>query len=1166
VSCALTGVSYVAKKTDPSLETKNMQRAICGRAVSRIVVATIAGLAFAQCVAAGAPAGSGVKVTEEKVTIPTYLIGEPDPNPEFYFGGDSQGAQHRIYPYPAYDNLTTEKKDKTYTMVYLENEYVKIGILPEIGGKVFEAIDKTNGYDFIYHQHVIKPALISLLGAWISGGIEWDIPHHHRATSFLPMQYKIEANADGSKTVWVGELELRDRMAWTVGLTLHPGKSYLEASFRMVNRTPVPTSMLCFSNVAVHVNDTYQVIFPPSTQFVTYHAKRDFTTWPIATTKFNGTDYTAGVDVSWYKNHATASSMFAWNYQDDFMAGYDHGKNAGIMSIADHNVVPGKKFWTWGNGPSGLAEDHLLTDADGPYIELMVGAYSDNQPDYSWLEPGETREWTQYWYPFKDIDGVKNANIEAAVNLEVKDGNATVGFYSTEARPAATVTLKLKDQVLMSEKIAISPGHPFVKQVALPSGVDEHDLRAAMEAGGRELVAYTPVRLEKETMPSPVVPPPAPADVKTTEELYLAGLRMEQFHSPTGDPNAYWQEALRRDPGDVRVNTVLGIDAYKGGRYVEAERYLRKALERATASYTSPKDGEPFYYLGLTLKAEGKLDDGYTQLYKSTWSAAWRSPGYFAMAEIESTNGDVGAALTHDEDALEANALNVRALALKAALLRKAGKKSEAANAIAKIEQIDPLDVQGITEQWLATGSAASEAALMKTVKEHPETALEVAADDMDAGLWQDGSTVLTRVVSAAPDKAKVSPLMYYYLGYFAEQMHEDARAREEYALAKKASPEYVFPFQMEMMTVLEDAMRVDATDARAPYYEGNLLFDWQPQRAQELWEQSAALGADFPVVYRNLAMVYTREGGQKDKARAALEKAVEYGGNATVLSDLDKIYEEDGVSPAKRLAVMEAHQSVINRDEVIAREVNLYIFAGKPEAAIALLKTRFFRAWEGGGRFSLGDSWVNANLALGQKEMAAKQYAGALKDYKAAMEVPATLQEAAGDISGRAAEIDYWIGGAYEAMGDTASARGAWTEAASGRAGTGGSGPLRGRGNIGGLAAGVRVAQASSYYQALAMERLGQAEQAKAIFNQLIDTGAKELSGDASAAPGAAGAGAAAMAVNPKTQVADGHYLVGLGQLGLNNKEKARQEFSAALEASPDHFAANSALRGLGQ
>jgi len=853
--------------------------------------------------------------------------------------------------------------------------------------------------------------------------------------------------------------------------------------------------------------------------------------------------------------------MFAWNYQDDFMAGYDHGKNAGIMSIADHNVVPGKKFWTWGNGPSGLAEDHLLTDSDGPYIELMVGAYSDNQPDYSWLEPGETREWTQYWYPFRDIDGVKNANIDAAVNLEVKEGKANVGFFSTEARPSATATLKLKDKVLWSDTIAIGPGHPFVKRVALPAGTDEHDLRAAMSAGGRELIAYSPVKLQSERLPAPVVAPPAPADIKTTEELYLAGLRMEQFHSPTGDPNAYWQEALRRDPGDVRVNTVLGIDALKGGRYAEAEKLLRKALERATASYTSPKDGEPFYYLGLALKAQGKLDDAYPQLYKSTWSAAWRSPGYFAVAEIDATRGDFNAALTHDEDAIEANALNLRALALKAALERRAGHSNEARSAVAAIQKIDPLDAQGLAEQWLGTQSPVSAAWLQTAVTEHPAVALEAAADYMDAGLWQDGATLLTHIVSTTPDKSKVSPLAYYYLGYFAEQRHDPGKASEYYRLARKAPTDYVFPFQMEMIAVLEDAMHTDPSDARAPYYLGNLLFDSQPQRAQALWETSAALGADFPVVYRNLAMVYTHQGNQRDKARAALERAVQYGGNATVLSELDKIYEEDGVPPAKRLAVMEAHQSVIDRDEVIAREVNLDIFADKPDAAIRLLQTRFFRAWEGGGRFSLGDSWVNANLAKGHQQMAAKQYAGALADYQAAMQIPATLQEASGNISGRKAEVFYWIGEAYQAMGDAENARRSWAAAAGISTGDAASSastmPLRSRGNIGGLAPGVHVEQAASFYQALALERLGQQDRAKAIFNQLIDAGAKALgSATAAASP------QSSAAPGQRTQVADAHYIVGLGELGLNNREKARKEFSLALEASPDHYASEQALR----
>src|SRR5208283_5314927 len=201
------------------------------------------------------------------------------------------------------------------------------------------------------------------------------------------------------------------------------------------------------------------------------------------------------------------------------------------------------------------------------------------------------------------------------------------------------------------------------------------------------------------------------------------------------DPYAYWNEALRRDPGDIRVNTVMGIDAIKGGRYADAEAYLRKALERDTASYTSPKDGEPIYYLGLALKSQGKLDEAYAEFYKATWSAAWRSPGYFALAEIDAAKGDFNAALTADEDSLEANANNLRALALKAALLRHTGRNGEALAAVAAIEKIDPLDVHGMAEQWLATKSAASAATLAATFSAHPATALEVAAGVLLSGL-----------------------------------------------------------------------------------------------------------------------------------------------------------------------------------------------------------------------------------------------------------------------------------------------------------------------------------------------------------------------------------------------------------------------------------------------
>jgi tetratricopeptide (TPR) repeat protein len=601
----------------------------------------------------------------------------------------------------------------------------------------------------------------------------------------------------------------------------------------------------------------------------------------------------------------------------------------------------------------------------------------------------------------------------------------------------------------------------------------------------------------------------------------------------------------------------MGIDAIKGGRYADAEAYLRKALERSTASYTTPKDGEPFYYLGLALKAQGKLDDAYTALYKSTWSG-WRSPGYFALAEIDATKGDYNAALTADQDSLEANANNIQALALKAALLRHTGHSSEAQAAIAALSKIDPLDVHGMTEQWMATNTPASAAVLTKTVSEFPATGLEVAADYMDAGLWQDGTTLLTHIVNTTADKSKVSPLAYYYLAYFAGQMHEADKARAYDQLAVKAYPDYVFPFQMEMIAVLDDAMRNNPKDSRAPYYLGNLLYDWQPKEAQALWEKSASLGADFPVVYRNLALVYTNQ-GQREKALAALEKGVQCGGNAMVLSDLDKLYEENGVSPAKRLSVIEAHQAVVDRDEVISREINLDIFAGKPDAAIQLLRSRFFRAWEGGGSYSLGDSWINANLERGHQHMIAKQYALALADYQAALKIPDSLQEATGNVSGRRGEISYWIGTVYQATGDSAMARQAWINAAEGttEAAAGTNGPVRTRANIGGLAAGVREEQAAPYYQALAMEKLGQEDRAKAIFAELIVTGTRSLS----SAPSINPPGQPVATPAQRAQVADAHYLIGLGQLGLKNPDRARQELSLALEASPDHYAAMQAL-----
>lgn len=1093
-------------------------------------------------------ASVAVTVSEQDIVIPTYLSGAPDPDPMFYFGLSSQGAAGRVYPYPLYDSLTNTKSNKVYRIVYLENQYVRIGVLPEIGGRLFEAIDKSNGYNFIYRQHVIKPALIGLIGAWISGGIEWNIPHHHRATTFLPVQYRIESNPDASKTIWVGELELRQRMRWAVGYTLRPGKSYLECSVRILNRAPLVNTMLCFANVAVRVNENYQVIYPPSTRFVTFHGKREFTTWPVATTRYAGADFTRGVDVSWYSNHISANSMFAWNYQDDFFAGYDHGRQAGILSVADHHIIPGKKFWTWGNGPRGRMWEKILTDSDGPYIELMAGAYSDNQPDYSWLQPYETKSFKMYWYPFRGIGGVKNANLDAAINLDVAtNGAVTVGFCTTTAYPAATVRVKAGDTILLEQSTPIDPGRPYTKHLSIPLGIDEHDLRASLSVAGKELVSYSPLRLEPQKMPEPVTGPPPPEEMKSVEELFLAGQRIEQFHSPSLQPEPYWEEALRRDPGDSRVNTALGIRKLKQARFAEAEQLFRKALERLTFNYTAPKDGEASYYLGLALEGQDRFNEAFDAFYKATWSAAWEGPAYFALAEIATRRGDLDKGMEFVNRALDFNALNLRALNLKASLLRHARRSKQALALLdAAAAKTDPLDVRLATERWLAGDKKAS-SFLNATLLQHPATGLETAAEYADAGLWHDGIEVLTQMVNTARQPERVSPLAWYYLGDFAERLGNVSQAAEYRHRAAIAPPDYVFPFQVEMLPVLRRAIAVNPQDPRAPYYLGNLLFDWQPDEAVRLWKQSAKLDPGFSMVHRNLALAYWRQHpANLPAAIAELEQAVAAPSRTAMqFEELDELYALTGMAPEKRLALLQQNHSVVaKRDDALSREIGLRIFSGQYDAAIRFMTGRKFSVWEGGS-LDVAQHWVNAHLLRGRQSLRANRPQAALDDFEVAGNIPENLPSER-EI-GRTAEMAYWKGLACDMAGNTAKARQFWNEAAAENT----NGQHRTRRGLAG-------SQIEEYFQALAELKLGRQSEGERALKSLLERAGQSFeksNGIPETAPSVR---------TPDAQSASAHYLAGLAQLSLGQIKQARTQFDLALRCSPDLLGARAELDSL--
>lgn len=376
---------------------------------------------------------NSVRIWEKMVEIPTYETGEPDKNPMFLEKRVYQGSSGRVYPHPVVDKIMDEKEMKSYQMVMLENEYVRIEIMPEIGGRIYRALDKTNNYDFVYYNRVIKPALVGLTGPWISGGIEFNWPQHHRPNTFGPVEHVITENEDGSATVWVSEIDRMYGTKVTTGFTLHPGKAYLEVTAQLYNRTSEPQTFLWWANPAVAVNDHTQSVFPPDVTAVFDHGKRDVSRFPIATGTYYKMDYSEGVDISRYKNIPVPTSYMAYKSDYNFVGGYDHGVEAGLLHVANHHVSPGKKQWTWGNGEFGQAWDRNLTDEDGPYIELMTGVFTDNQPDFTWLQPYEEKSFTQYFMPYKNIGVVKNASIDAAVNLEVDETlqTATVMAYGT---------------------------------------------------------------------------------------------------------------------------------------------------------------------------------------------------------------------------------------------------------------------------------------------------------------------------------------------------------------------------------------------------------------------------------------------------------------------------------------------------------------------------------------------------------------------------------------------------------------------------------------------------------------------------------------------------------------------------------------------------------------
>ncbi|XBH20913.1 DUF5107 domain-containing protein [Jonesiaceae bacterium BS-20] len=985
-------------------------------------------------------AAGGVACWSQDITIDTYEPAAPDRYPLFVNGRVYQGSSGQAYPIPFTDRIEQVKKPRVWKAIHLENEWVKLVLLPEIGGRIYTARDKVAGYDFFYRNNVIKPALVGIAGPWISGGVEFNWPQHHRPATFLPMDSQIQRDNDSDVTVWFNDLDQMQRMKGTHGVRLRGDSSLIEVAAKLHNRTDDLQTFLWWANVAAYSHENYQSFFPTDVAYVADHARHAITAFPKADRPYYGLDYPAQVTeenpnadrIDFYSNVLVPTSYMITDTDDDFFGGYDHDVNAGFIHWADKGIAPGKKMWTWGNGDVGHAWDRHLTDMDGPYVELMAGVFTDNQPDFTWINPGETKEFSQYWYPIRELGVVHQATRDVAVRLVLEGTTAKWFVGATRAISGATVALAKDGKVLATQGEDLTPGTTASGNIEVPAGTLEHELTLLVtDADGKVLLSWTPrVPIDAEK-PWVATEPPMASEIESNDELVITGTHLVQYRHPTRMAEPYFDEALARDEKDSRAATAKGTLLLKRGDYEGAKAILEVGLSRMHRRNLQPREGETSYLLGSIAERTRDFTAAQKHYSKSTWDSQWFVASRFGLARVSARLGDNDLALERINETLKATTTFPNAYALKVVILRRLGREEEADATLAlalEHEALDPII------RYLAGN--------LETVD--PKTWLTVACDLEKFGEL-DQAAALARASADRPltNFGNPAPMAHYLRAQWFEQVGRQDEANAARDAARASNLLYAFPYGLDEYDALIATLEADANDPVALGLLGSWLMNAKRTAdAAEVLVKSTENGAVDPVVWRNAAVAVVNSaveiGQDEDKAFAQAHglylKAIELAPNdARLIFEIDQLAGRRDESSAIRLArIEESACGYESRDDLTISYLNLLVDEGQTERALEIMTARSFQPFEG-GEGSVIAVWDRAYNALAEAGVAAEgtdleALAARLEE---SITLPINLGEGRHPLASTAGRW-YWLGRVLKAAGNARAAQ-AFEKAAAG-------------------------------------------------------------------------------------------------------------------------------------
>lgn len=770
------------------------------------------------------------KVKEYKKVFKTYPFSDPDPTPEM----------SKIYPYFRYDGYTNTAVNKEWKVVELENDFIRVMILPEIGGKIWGAFEKSTGKSFVYYNQVVKFRDVAMRGPWTSGGIEANYGIvGHTPNCATPVDYVMTEKPDGSVSCVIGVLDLLTRTTWRIDINLQKDKAYFTTSSTWFNSSPYEQPYYTWMNTGLKAKGNLEFVYP-GTKYIGHAG--EYAEWPIDK---------EGRNISFYEKNdfGEYKSYHVFGKYADFFGGYYHDEDFGMGRYSSRSDKPGKKVWIWGLSGQGMIWENLLTDTDGQYVEVQSGRLFNQPAENSTLTPFKNRgftpyatdTWTEYWFPVLKTKGFVSASDYGAINVKKENGSVKIYFM-----PLQPVTEELKitdgDKVLYSKKLNLKTLQLFTDSIAVSTSD-----KFKITIGGDKLVYDADPVAGNMSRP---VETPADFDWKSVQGLHIAGKELiRQRMYPAAEVKL--RECLKADPNYLPALADLSMILYRNMKYDEGLMVAKKALSVDTY------DPAANYYYGVINVKLGKATDAKDGFDLASQAPEYRTASYTQLAQLYFRENSLTRAEHYARLAIEYNKFAIDAHELLAVLLRVQKEKEQASKFLDTILRIDPLNHFARFEKYLWDASDKNKSDFTGNVKnEMPQqTFLELAAWYYNAGRNEDALKVLEL---SGPDAE-----VLYWRAYLS------GKPLDVHAL----KPGMVFPFRSESEEVIKYA--VSKTDHWLPKYHLALL-RWSSNdivAAKKSFDECGST-PDYAPFYSARAKVNS----ESDKRLADLEKARELG------------------------------------------------------------------------------------------------------------------------------------------------------------------------------------------------------------------------------------------------------------------------------------------------